>query len=124
ITNYVDSKVHGLLQTFEMACNNKNVGFYIQAYGLNNTVFCNLRATYADLLAGGYGLTPGEVAPLPNGTSPDPMGRIVPNVPHLLRYKDTTNPDALGSTSKMFSMVFSPIPPLEYLTRLHIILFN
>lgn len=106
-----DDSQNGALLAFEISTDLPDVILQIYYYADNPTVITytnNLRMV--DLLALGRGLTPGDVATLPNNQTQDIPGKPSNTYPYLARFKLDSEPDF---TSQFQSNAqFNPSSPL------------
>lgn len=104
-----DDQEVGQLRGFEIAVDNPDTILQIIVYADNPTVpnFINNLQMH-ELLSLGRGLTPGDVAVLPNGQTQDIPGRPSNIYPYLARFKYDTIPDFTSQFTT--NIVFGQLP--------------
>lgn len=119
-----DDSQNGALQGFEISTDNPNIILQIYINADNPTVnnYINNFQMH-ELLSLGRGLTPGEVATLPNQQSQDIPGRPSTKYPFLARFKIDSIPDFtsqftsntnFNSMAPVIVLKFEPVPEVAY----------
>jgi hypothetical protein len=118
-----DDSQNGALQGFEISTDNPNIilQIYINADNPTVTNYINNFQMH-ELLSLGRGLTPGEVAILPNQQSQDIPGRASSTYPYLSRFKLDSVPDFtsqfpttnFNAAGPVIVLKFEPVPTVAY----------
>jgi hypothetical protein len=119
-----DDSQNGALEGFEITTDLPDVILQIYYYADNPTVINYVNNFQMhELLSLGRGLTPGEVAVLPNGQSQDIPGRPSSKFPYLARFKLDSIPDFtsqfvsnsnFNSSAPVIVLKYEPSPELAY----------
>jgi hypothetical protein len=111
----IDESELGQLIGAQITVDNENIAFEIILYGdeLTTPRIIN-NYTMDKLLELGYGLTPGEIEPMPDDRSQDIRGQQDALFPWLARYKIDDQEDHQGISDKRITLKFTPTIPVPY----------
>ena len=119
----LDEEEDGELIGFFLDVNTQYMLPEVTLFGDNDSEYVVSNRTVKDLIALGFGMCPGDIVPLPDGTLPDSTGIPDPIYPFVARFKNLSYQDQVDSGLPHCVVRYSPAIRVPY-NRIRIVVRN